>query len=204
MIWEGIGAKRWEVARVELLRDGLTAEGTQVGIDPAPYRLDYSLDAAAGFVTRVLNVRVIGNGWTRGLRLEHDGRGNWRASVEDAGTSPLGRPGASTAGLNDARDCDLGLSPLTNLMPVRRLDLLSGPGSADIVTAWVSVPDLVLQPYPQRYQHVALTAGGGAIVRFIDRGLAPGFTADLELDSDGLVDVYPDLARRVHPAPQLP
>jgi hypothetical protein len=85
-------------------------------------------------------------------------------------------------------------------MPVRRLDLLSGPAYAEIVTTWVSVPDLVLQPYRQCYEHVAVTAGG-AIVRFLDRGLSPGFTADLELDCDGIVSLYPQLARRVHPAP---
>jgi hypothetical protein len=83
-------------------------------------------------------------------------------------------------------------------MPVRRFHLLTQPGAADIVTAWVSIPDLVLQPYPQRYELVAVTAAGGAIVRFFDRGRSPGFTADLELDSDGIVDVYPQLAHRVH------
>jgi hypothetical protein len=199
VIWEGIDAKRWEVARVELLPNGLRAAGTQVGTDPTPYRLDYNLDAADRFITRLLDLRVVGSGWSRALRLEHDGRGKWRASIEHSGTAPLGPPSASTNGLSDARDCDLGYSPLTNLLPVRRFDLIAQPGAADIVTAWVSIPDFVLQPYPQRYEHVAVTAGGGAIVRFVDRGLSPGFTADLELDSDGVVDVYPQLAHRVHP-----
>jgi hypothetical protein len=81
VIWEGIDAKRWEVARVELLPDGLRAAGTQVGTDPTPYRLDYSLDATAGFITRMLDLRVIGSGWSRALRLEHTGGGSWRASA---------------------------------------------------------------------------------------------------------------------------
>jgi uncharacterized protein len=57
------------------------------------------------------------------------------ARVEDTGTSPLGPPGANTASLTDALDCDLGLSPLTNLLPLRRLGLLPRPGHAEIVTA---------------------------------------------------------------------
>jgi hypothetical protein len=198
VIWEGIDARRWEVARVDLAPQGVRADGTQVGIDPVPYRLDYRLDATSGFVTRELEVRVTGEGWSRRLHLEHDGRGIWHARVTAAGITPrsLGPPGAGTAGLSEARDCDLGLSPLTNLLPVRRLDVLTGPGQAEIVTAWVAVPDLVLRPYRQRYEHVAVTARG-AVVRFVDLGLSPGFTAELELDSDGLVEVYPRLARRV-------
>jgi hypothetical protein len=62
--------------------------------------------------------------------------------------------------------------------------------------AWVSVPDLELLASPQRYEHVR-TGGPGAIVRFLDRGLFDGFTAELPLDRDGLVIDYPGLARRI-------
>jgi hypothetical protein len=39
-------------------------------------------------------------------------------------------------------------------------------------------------------------------VRFIDRGLSEGFTADLVLDADGLTELYPELAERV-PRPRI-
>jgi uncharacterized protein len=64
------------------------------------------------------------------------------------------------------------------------------------VAAWVSVPDLRVHAYPQRYEAVRRTSSG-SIVRFIDRGLHAGFTADLVLDLDCLVVNYPQLARRV-------
>ena len=54
----------------------------------------------------------------RGLLLEHDARGGWR------------RDGAAAPELDGALDCDLGLSPLTNLMPVRRHALHEGAGPA--------------------------------------------------------------------------
>jgi hypothetical protein len=57
--------------------------------------------------------------------------------------------------------------------------------------AWVSVPDLGLLVSAQRYEHVR--EGRRALV---DRGLFPGFTAELEVDDDGLALVYPGLARR--------
>jgi hypothetical protein len=100
------------------------------------------------------------------------------------------------ATLGGALDCDLGFSPLTNLMPVRRHGLHEHDGAADFVMAWVSVPDLEVFASAQRYEHVR-REGSKAVVRFVDRGRFAGFTADLELDADGLVLTYPDLARRV-------
>ena len=40
----------------------------------------------------------------------------------------------------EARDCDLGFSPLTNMMPVRRHGLSVAGDHFDILAAWVSVP----------------------------------------------------------------
>jgi hypothetical protein len=39
--------------------------------------------------------------------------------------------------------------------------------------------------------------GEGFSVRFVDRGSVRGFVADLELDVDDLIQVYPELAQRV-------
>ena len=75
-------------------------------------------------------------------------------------------------------------------MPVRRRGLHERPGSEDFVMAWVSVPDLRVHASPQRYEHVR-----PGVVRFLS--LDGDFTADLELDADGLVVRYPRLAQRV-------
>jgi uncharacterized protein len=60
--------------------------------------------------------------------------------------------------------------------------------------AWVSVPDLRVTASKQRYEHVR-TDDEGATVRFLE--VDRDFTADLELDSDGLLAFYPALSRRV-------
>jgi uncharacterized protein len=54
----------------------------------------------------------------------------------------------------------------------------------------VSVPDLKVHAAPQRYEHVR-----PGVVRFVS--LDSDFTAELELDGDGLVVRYPGLAERV-------
>jgi hypothetical protein len=179
-IWEGVDEWRAEAARVELRPGGVRAKGTQVGVG---YRLDYELEAPDGWVTRRLRATVTTAGGERSLLLEHDGAGRWLLD------------GADARALAGALDCDLGLSPLTNLMPVRRHALHQREGEAEIVVAWVSVPDLTVHPSRQRYEHVRPD-----VVRFVDLGLHEGFTAELELDADGLVLFYPELARAVTPA----
>lgn len=199
IVWKGLDAQRWEVAHLSLDPDGVVGTGTQIAVDPLPYRLDYTLEAHSGFVTRRLDVRVRGEGWWRRLELQHDGIGAWSWDVDVDGGLELDAPGADPAmveELTEARDCDLGLSPVTNLMPIRRHHLNTSDASADIVAAWVSVPDLRLYSYRQRYESVG-RQGEGSVVRFIDRGPSAGFSAELVLDSEGVIEIYPELARRV-------
>lgn len=199
VVWSGLDAWRAEVVSLDLTSDGIRANGTQVGVNPLPYRLEYTLDAAENFVTRRLDVTVEGEGWTRRISLTHDGNGGWGCGFETAGRTDLPPAGGDVSAVHGALDCDLGLSPLTNFMPVRRHRLHERPGKTDFLMAWVSVPDLGLHASAQRYEHVRRQADR-SVVRFFDLGLHPGFVADLELDADGLVLVYPDLARRVGPA----
>ena len=123
------------------------------------------------------------------------GRGRPRrrrpAAPSPGSPTPQGGDAAALAG---ALDCDVGLWPLTNLMPVRRLGLLDDePGVAprDVLTAWVGVPALTVDPSPQRYV-LLRTDPGRATVRFS----AGDFAAELTLDADGLVVDYPELAAK--------
>jgi hypothetical protein len=180
LVWRGSDDWRAEGTHVEFDDGGLRATGTQIGGDPLPYRVDYALDATDGFRTRRFEVTAAADDGTRRLVLERSTDDEWRIDGETA------------TALAGAQDCDLGLSPLTNFMPLRRHRLHERDGGADFLMAWVEVPNLVVHASAQRYEHVA-----PGVVRFIDRGLFDGFTADLELDADGLVLRYPDLAERV-------
>jgi hypothetical protein len=199
LLWRGLDVWRAEIASVELTDHGVRASGTQLGVEPVPYRLDYRLDAGEEFATMSLEVDATGQGWSRRLSVVRDVDGAWRCETGGEGDARLPPAGGEVDGLRDALDCDLGFSPLTNLMPVRRHALHERPGAADFLMAWVSVPDLGLHESRQRYEHVG-REGERAIVRFHDLGLHAGFTAELELDADGLVRVYPGLARRVEGA----
>ena len=177
VIWRGVEEWRAEAASIELEPDRLSATGTQISDDPRPYRLDYRLETGEGFVTRRLEVEALGGGH---LALERSPDGEWTTNNE------------RLAGLSEALDCDLAFSPLTNAMPILRHRLHREPGEHEFTMAWVEVPELGVHAARQRYSHVR-----PGLVRFesLD-GEFEGFTAELELDDDGLVLRYPELADR--------
>ena len=193
LLWTGVEEWLAEAASVDLSKAGLRATGIQLGAEPVPYRLDYRLDAPEDFVTRELEVTAAGQGWRRRLFLRHDGAGDWRSEIDSQGDVPGGAWEGELPDLADARDIDLGFSPLTNSMPILRHQLHRG-GSHGFLVAWVEVPSLRVTPASQRYEHVRADSEG-AVVRFVDG--ESDFSAELELDRDGLLRRYPALARRV-------
>ena len=194
--WSGVDQWRAELCWFTFGPDGLEAQGTQIGVEPMPYRMDYSLDATDGYRTRRLEVSVTMAESSRRLELLADGSGNWTSTTDSAGESDLPPPGGDLSAVSGAIDCDLGLCPATNSMPVVRHGLHRGPGAHDFLMAWVSVPDLGVHPSRQRYEHVRLTPDG-SVVRYV--GEHRSFVVELEMDADGVVMFYPDLARRVDP-----
>ena len=180
-MWQGYGPPSLELATVELDRGVLVARGTVVRAAPEPCTVSYILETADDLVTSSLAVTAWGAGWTRSLELRRDREGAWWA-----------QPGGPLRELEGALDCDIAYCCLTNTMPVLRNRLQGRVGTADLLVAWVSVPDLVVHVSRQRYTHIA-RAGGGAVVKF-ESG---GYAADVEFDSAGFVTDYPGLARRV-------
>lgn len=89
LLWKGLGSWRAEVSAVDLDGDRLSASGTQLGVDPLPYRLDYNLTTGPRWVTERLDVVATGQGWRRHLELRHDVSGAWTCSVEREGEVDL-------------------------------------------------------------------------------------------------------------------
>jgi hypothetical protein len=186
-----------ELADVAISGSRFAATGVAIGTEPVPYRLEYELATAERFVTVRLRVSAQGDGWRRALDLTRSLSGEWSCTTEAEGvigSSALPAPGGDAASLAGALDCDLGLSPLTNSMPVLRHRLHEGGGPIDFVMAWVSVPDLSVHAAPQRYAFVR-EERSSRIVRF--DSLDDPFTAEISFDELGMVVDYPGIARRI-------
>jgi hypothetical protein len=180
-------------------RSGLHARGVLVAAVPVPFGCRYELYTDDTWATARFEATVEGAGFLRTVRLER-AVGRWRVTASeqgdlDATLVAAGRSRGAIPGAEDpsrlavALDMDLGYSPLTNTLPVRRLGLLDAqPGTAHIVeVAWVLLPSLEVVASTQRYAKLR-----DGRVRFT----SGSFTADLELDANGYVVHYPGLAER--------
>jgi len=180
-------------------RRGLVARGTQQAVDPIPYVARYELVADETWQTARLDVSCEGAGWMRTIRLQR-ATGRWRATTGEqgdldaalvaAGKIRAGFPGIEDASrLERALDVDLGGSPLTNTLAIRRLGLLKATPDRPhtIMAAWVLLPSLEIIAAEQTY-----TPLGGNKIRYE----SDTFRADMTVDDDGYVVSYPGLAQR--------
>jgi hypothetical protein len=182
-------------------RAGLHARGTQHAVDPVPYALTYELWTNEAWASTRVSLHCEGAGWTRDLDLVRTPDG-WESSGSARGAPALASfdsrnlrapapPGiADPASLQFSLDVDIGGSPLTNALPVRRLGLREGrPGRiVKLVGAWVLPPTLEVVASAQTYKAV-----GDSVVHYGDTTTG----VDVRFGADGWVEVYPGLARRV-------
>jgi hypothetical protein len=193
-IWRGAeDADRIETATARLGSDRLQARGTATARD---YVTSWSLDVGAGWITRELSVCAFGEGWRRRLELRRHPDGAWTSSTAADGAPDLPPPGIlDHDALYGALDCDLGLCPLTNTMPIRRLGLLGhAVPETPLVMAWVDIPSLQVIRSDQLYSTGSVfdAARGHAVVTY--QSMSRDFQGELTVDEDGIVIDYPQLA----------
>ncbi|MHA7154011.1 putative glycolipid-binding domain-containing protein [Arthrobacter sp. TMN-50] len=189
---------RLDTATINLEADRLTAHGTSRTAD---YAVSWALATASDWVSHRLTVTVHGQGWSRHLELVRSDEGVWSSETLSSGDADLPEPGISDpVGLAGALDCDLGLCPVTNTMPILRLNLVSGDGApvdeTELTMAWVEVPSLRVIPSTQVYRLVRTAREDSPAIVLYSSGNG-GLTTELTVDDDGVVLDYPGLARRI-------
>jgi len=180
------GLWRWlqdaGMERFELLRAGdeWLFRGTILALaHHAAAEARYEIVCDRTFRTRHAKVSLCSAAGERSLEISaQDGR--WYANDHEVPS------------VNGAIDIDLGWSPSTNTLPIRRLDLALGQSSGEIIAAWVRFPDLTLEPLPQEYLRISDDR-----YRYSSRG--GSFTAELLVDGEGLVIDYAGFWQRIQP-----
>jgi hypothetical protein len=115
----------------------------------------------------------------RSIRFASDGRGHWRDGKRR-------RPE-----FDGCIDIDLGGSPFTNTLPIRRLGLDVKHGPIEFSMLWF--PFDTFEPFVDRQRYTCLRSG--RLYRF--EAVDGTFSARLPVDKDGFVIDYPTLFKRV-------
>ncbi|WP_445620409.1 putative glycolipid-binding domain-containing protein [Kushneria sp. Sum13] len=175
VMWTGWDHQGSEHLTLQIGTDGIEADSRVEGIhDGLAFQLTYRLHLDPGWRIRRLSARLDSG---RECHLSTDGHGQWWCPQR-----------GHLSSLTGCLDIDIAATPFTNTLPIRRLALNPG-ASASLSVALLSVPALGLSVARQRY--TCLSPHG-----FRYEGLDSGFTAQLDVDDQGLVLDYPDTFRR--------
>ena len=177
--WRRLDAPGHDSCRLLRLATGWELAGRAFFLENAlPARLAYRVTCDPLWRTRDGRVRGTVGARRVDLRIERSPGGTWRIERR------------VMRGLSGCLDLDLGFTPATNLLALRRLDLSRGE-AADAPAAWLDVRDGSLVRLPQRYLRRTATAY---------RYEAPtvGYAADLAVSSAGFVTRYPGLWTSLH------
>jgi hypothetical protein len=157
------------------LRDsGLSLVGTVLGAEGGlPVRVEYRVLADRAGMTTAVHVRDLRGFVTRTIALERDAKGSW---IVD---------GAGARALKGCTDVDLGCSPSTNTLPIRRLRLAIG-ASHTVKAAWIRFPEFTVVKADQTYTRLD---------EFTYRYASGDFEAEMTVDDEGLVAAYADWRR---------
>jgi hypothetical protein len=158
-----------EHCTLTIRESGLSLVGTVMGAEGGlPVRVEYRVLADRAGLTTAVHVRDLRGFETRTIGLERDAKGSWTVD------------GNAMRSLKGCTDIDLGCSPSTNTLPIRRLRLAIG-ASQTIQAAWVRFPELTVVKARQTYARLDESTY---------RYSSGTFEADLTVDEDGLVATY--------------
>lgn len=176
MRWRRLDVPGTEEARVERAAAGWRLTG-ELSVEEGGLaaRLHYAIDCDPEWRTR--SALIEGDSGDRPIRfaLAADGGGQWS------------RDGVPLPELAGALDVDLGFTPATNTLPIRRLALAVGE-TKPVRSAWLRFPELRLEPLEQTYTREAEDVYRYCAV--VDGEL---FTARLDTDAFGRVLRYEGL-----------
>jgi hypothetical protein len=174
--WHRLDVPGREQARVERTTRGWRLTG-ELAVEETGLaaRLRYAIECDPQWRTRSALVEGEAGGAPIHFALAADGAGHWT------------RDGTPLPDLSGALDVDLGFTPATNTLPIRRLALAVGE-SAPVQSAWLRFPELRLERLEQTYTREAEQA-------FRYRAMVDGepFIARLDTDAFGRVVRYEGL-----------
>ena len=179
LFWRRTDLHGLERMALDVKPDRITAVSTVISVEGGGLRLDHRWLLTPDWRVQSVEVERWNAEGHQQLRLARAGATGWEAN------------GAARPDLDGAEEPDLSVTPFCNTFPIRRVPQTVGD-SLTLDTAFIDGETLSVTRSRQRYERQ-----GPGRLRFVDLGLFEGFTADLEVDGDGLVKTYEGLFERV-------
>ncbi len=177
ILWEYPSLHSVEYFKIADADSRFVLEGTVLLLlEDQPTRITYRVECDSTWNTRHVAIQQEHAGQMKHLTITVDAQQNWYNA-----NTPI--PFAT-----GYYDVDLAVSPSTNTLPIRRLDLHVGE-RRQIDAVWVRFPGLTLEPLHQRYTRLDA-------LRYRYENPGSGFTAVLQVDDAGLIVDYGEIWRR--------
>jgi uncharacterized protein len=174
ILWKRLDLPGHEAAEIRQHRNRWNLTGTAMFVyRRQPCRFDYEIECDMQWGTRDVTVRGQIGEAPLALMLSRDSESAWCANDVEQPE------------VRGCVDVDLGFSPSTNLLPIRRLNLAIG-ARADVRAAWVRFPELTLEVLEQSYTRLAE-------LTYLYESAGGTFRRELTVNSDGFVVDYPGL-----------
>lgn len=146
-----------------------------VAHDGRPCRLEYRIECDDEWRTRIVGIHGQLGDAPVSLELFRSEKGAWVVNQVLA------------SHLQGCVDVDLGFSPSTNLLPIRRLGLAVGKSTA-VRAAWVRFPQLTVEVLEQTYTRASERT-------YVYESAGGSFRRELTVNDAGFVTEYPELWR---------
>jgi hypothetical protein len=180
VLWRGIWIPGHEWCQLSPEGEGWRLTGTVLtAVASRPVKVHYDVRVGPDWATQEVQIACWSGAQERTLELTVEGH---RWAARRGGTAEAAVESHDVSAFAGLVDVDLGFSPVTNTLPIRRLAPEVGE-SIDVTAAWVRFPELTLEPLPQRYTRLS-----DRRYRYESNGGA--FVAELEVDDAGLVITY--------------
>ena len=171
IIWRRLDMPGHEYARVSAGEDGVNIDGTAIFVDESENcKLDYAIVCDADWRTRSAGVSGFVGARRIEIEISVDNESNWVLN------------GEKVPEVNGCIDVDLNFSPLTNALPIRRLNLTVGE-RATVRAAWLRFPGFRLEPLEQVYERTTA-------MNYRYESAGGSFTSEIEVDEFGLAVNY--------------
>lgn len=182
-IWQALYSPGFEHLQLDITSETITADSIVVYTnDNLAKRLQYRIVCDASWIVRKAII-FEPNAPSPSTYLLHDGQGGW-----------ITAEGNPVDLLQGCAYVDITVTPFTNTLPIRKLNLK--PGEAEIIqVAYLDIENAAVKTVKQRYTNLE---PGEKYNLYRYEGLDTGFTTEIEVDNDGIVVNYPNLWQRIY------